>query len=117
MILSAPTLGELRPALAAHCDECVDAFAQLRHAVLDASQPHRRPLRALEYSASDVPTATPTEQRGHMASGQSLVAEEHYAAVRDLTVAHLVELLVLRLFGPARIREELAQLAGLDAVR
>ena len=52
-----------------------------------------------------------------MASGQSLVAEEHYAAVRDLTVAHLVELLVLRLFGPARIREELAQLAGLDAVR
>ena len=38
--------------------------------------------------------------------------EAHYAAVRELTVAHLVELLVLRLFGPAQIEAELRLLAS-----
>ena len=37
-------------------------------------------------------------------------ADIHYAAVRDLTLMHLFELHAVRLFGPARLEDELRQL-------
>ena len=46
------------------------------------------------------------------ADGGSSAAERHFAAVRELTAAHLVEMWALRLFGPQRLEAELCALAG-----
>ena len=80
-----PSWDDLEPALDAHAEECASAFARLRDAA-------RR--RA---AATDVVDAA--------------AADEYAAGVAQLTAAHLVELLALRAFGPARLPAELAALA------
>mmetsp|Transcript_51408 Transcript_51408/g.115440 ORF Transcript_51408/g.115440 Transcript_51408/m.115440 type:complete len:435 (-) Transcript_51408:202-1506(-) len=100
----APAWEDLEPSLHAHAGEYAEAFAQLRRAVLDASQPHRRPWRNHACTVVEVTTPNTVDARA--------LADAHYAAIRELTIAHLVELLTVRLFGPASIQAELELLAG-----
>ena len=77
-----PSWDDLEPALEAHAEECASAFARLRDAA-----------------------------RRRAAATDDVDAAAYAAGVAQLTAAHLVELLALRAFGPARLPAELAALA------
>ena len=79
-----PSWDDLEPALEARAAECASAFAHLRDAA-------RRRAAATDDDVA--------------------AADEYAAGVAQLTAAHLVELLALRAFGPARLQEELAVIA------
>ncbi|KAL1530170.1 hypothetical protein AB1Y20_001086 [Prymnesium parvum] len=96
----APSWDELRPALTAHCEECLECFAQLRQVVHEASHPLREPVHNHQFEMS------PLIRDEAQCDG----SEIHYSAVRDLTVAHLIELLSVRLFGAVHMQEELKRM-------
>ena len=83
-----PPRGDLSAALLAHAAECAAALDDLHPAIQDAA-------RADAARWGEPPAAAPSEVR------------VDFVGVRDLALAHLLELWALRLFGPAALAAEL----------
>ena len=105
----------LLPVLQEHAAECALAIQRLEAAVGEAALAYdARWLQATQPGGCQVILegaeslgARQSDDVAHAAMGS---AEAHFGALRDLTLMHAIELWVVRLFGPARLEGELAEL-------
>ena len=98
---------QLRPALLDHAAECAHAVTRLRDAIHEAAAEDEQRWRG--GGDTEEIAWLPADQIGcyDEAAGSP---DLHFAAVRDLTLMHLLELNAVRLFGPVRLEEELLEL-------
>ena len=97
------TIDELRPALDEHARTCGESMSELRAAVHAAAPAYSERWKAF------------IDERCNWWVDESRTAEqvtlEHYEAVRELTLMHLLELWTVQLFGPGSLANELQHLA------